>query len=129
MGVLNIVTGVVVDSAIQKGNAERSVRFLKEMDCKKRFVQDVMELLVSMDADCDGEISESEWIGCINDQRIQQQISMLGIKALDMEMLFDVLDDDDDGKLNVWDLVEGLNRLGGNATSLDLHHALKLLKH
>merc|ERR1711862_637681 len=43
--VLNIVTGVVVDGAIQRGNCDRSVRMELDTGMRMQFVQDMLVIL------------------------------------------------------------------------------------
>jgi len=60
--------------------------------------------------------------------REEVQLGMLNFKFSEMESLFSLLDVNKDGSLNIWELTEGLNRLGGQATRVEIYHLEKFLE-
>merc|ERR1712012_1148835 len=58
--VLNIVTGVFVDGAIQRSSQERELRLEKEKEQKALYISMLMDLLESIDRNHTGTISREE---------------------------------------------------------------------
>lgn len=127
--VLNIVTGVVVDGAIQRRLADRTVRLSEEVERRKEFLHDLLDLLELLDEDGSGLISAEEWSHCLNSPSVASSIELLGISTNDTQVLFELLDVDGDRQITICELVEGFSRMRGNATSLDAHQLLKRVNH
>merc|ERR1712046_119339 len=84
--VLNIVTGVFVDGAIQLGNSDRAARLAKESANRREFLGDMLEMLLALDQDGSGVITYDEWTSCIQDPSVNRNLTMLDIRTDDYEM-------------------------------------------
>merc|ERR1711862_967604 len=71
-----------------------------------------------------GVITWPEWVEAMADDNMAARISVLGIDTKDIHMLFKLLDVDDDGFVDIIELVEGFYRFKGPAHSLDMHQCL-----
>merc|ERR1712119_219361 len=89
----------------------------------------MLELLERVDTDGSGTISKTEFQDCMADLEIVGSIEFLGVDTRNTDVLFNLLDVDGDGSIGIWELVEGLDRLKGNASSLDAHHLKSMVNH
>lgn len=113
--VLNIVTGVFVDGAIQQAQKDRFLRLMQEEEAQKVYHDDLREFIMRLDANADGRISFQEWRSSINLPAMRSLMTALDIKVSDAIDLFHILDVDKDGFLNVAELLDGFERIRGQA--------------
>eukprot|EP00927_Polykrikos_kofoidii_P025188 TRINITY_DN22683_c0_g1_i2.p1 TRINITY_DN22683_c0_g1~~TRINITY_DN22683_c0_g1_i2.p1 ORF type:complete len:762 (+),score=144.00 TRINITY_DN22683_c0_g1_i2:154-2439(+) len=118
--VLNIVTGVFVDGAIQQAQGDRCLRAKRETEAKKAYAEDLCELLQHLDGDGNGYISYQEWLNETANPEVKMLFSGLGISSTDAVILFNVLDIDGDRSVSIPELVEGIQRVKGPAQSLQM---------
>lgn len=119
--VLNIVTGVFVDGAIQRSGQERDLRLEKEREQKETYVNMLLDLLEEIDSEGNGTISRKDLEDAFQDQRIRHYFSILEIDISESSYLFDMLDLDRSGEVDWNEFVEGCARLKGSAKSIDVH--------
>merc|ERR1712110_699429 len=81
-----------------------------------------------MDDEGRGFLTEEQFIECMDDPAIASNMEFIGISTNDAEMLFKLLDVNDDGEICIWELVEGLDRLKGQASSLDAHTLMRMVQ-
>eukprot|EP00927_Polykrikos_kofoidii_P009831 TRINITY_DN1411_c0_g1_i1.p1 TRINITY_DN1411_c0_g1~~TRINITY_DN1411_c0_g1_i1.p1 ORF type:complete len:658 (-),score=106.78 TRINITY_DN1411_c0_g1_i1:128-2101(-) len=118
--VLNIVTGVFVDGAIQLAEGDRETRMEREDDKRRMIADDLQELLFTLDVNMDGRISWEEWQSEIKRREVSALLSSLGITAVDAKELFSVMDVDGDGELSIVELVDGVQRAKGPAKGIHM---------
>jgi len=119
--VLNIVTGVFVDGAIQRSSQERDLRLEKEKEQKKTYVSMLMDLLEEIDVEGTGVITRAELEEAFKSEQVRYYFSVLDIDVVDSNYLFDMLDLDRSGEVDMEEFVSGCLRLKGNAKSIDIH--------
>merc|ERR1740123_2536944 len=74
-----------------------------------------------MDVDGSGEITAVEMESFLSDPRLKVYLCALGITAESTRMLFDLVDVDQSGKIDMDEFCEGCLRLQGEAKSTDVH--------
>lgn len=119
--VLNIVTGVFVDGAIQRSSQERDLRLQKERKQKELFVSMLVDLLEEIDTQQKGTISREQLHEAFKDERVHYYFASLEIDIVDSDYLFDMLDLDLSGTIDREEFVSGCLRLKGAAKSSDIH--------
>merc|ERR1712187_566899 len=119
--VMNIVTGVFVDGAIQRSSQERDLRLEKERAQKEMYVSMLLDLLEEIDAEGKGVITREELQEAFKLERVQHYFSVLDIDIADSNYLFDMLDLDGSNEVDMEEFVTGCLRLKGNAKSIDIH--------
>eukprot|EP00927_Polykrikos_kofoidii_P067473 TRINITY_DN62962_c0_g1_i1.p1 TRINITY_DN62962_c0_g1~~TRINITY_DN62962_c0_g1_i1.p1 ORF type:complete len:747 (-),score=112.26 TRINITY_DN62962_c0_g1_i1:53-2161(-) len=122
--VLNIVTGVFVDGAIQLADRDRATRLERDQDLKKAVIEDLRDLIGRLDCDGDGQISTNEWCEGIMNREVRASMEVLGVSCMDAKQLFTIMDTDGDGALSIEEIVDGIQRIRGPARGLHMHLVL-----
>jgi len=117
--VLNIVTGVFVDSAIYANHECRQVIIAEELDAKKEFLKDLRDLFHEMDQNGDGTLTASEFNARLGDESVIAYFKALKLDITDTMTLFQLLDTDEDKEVNIQEFLEGCYALQGEARSID----------
>eukprot|EP00927_Polykrikos_kofoidii_P012392 TRINITY_DN15337_c0_g2_i2.p1 TRINITY_DN15337_c0_g2~~TRINITY_DN15337_c0_g2_i2.p1 ORF type:complete len:408 (+),score=71.26 TRINITY_DN15337_c0_g2_i2:128-1225(+) len=126
--VLNVVTGVVVDGAIQQANSDRLIIKNKQREMKEKYVDDLNNVITDLDANHDGMISKQEWRHFVDAAPSTTMLASLEMRKSDAMSVFALLDIDGDGQLSVEELVRGLAEHSGVASRIDVHFMTKMLK-
>jgi len=119
--VLNIVTGVFVDGAIELARQDRSMLVVKQAQSREASASHLIEVLRDMDTDANDSISKHEFYSALQREDIVQYMDALSVDSTEAELLFHLLDKDGDGEVDIPEFVDGMQRLKGEAKSFDLH--------
>lgn len=131
--VLNIVTGVFVENATKITQQNDTNAIMDELAIRDMWSEEVESLFRTADADASGELDWAEFEICLNEERVQKYFRRMGL-SLDPESvyaLFQLLDFDGDGTVDMHEFVEGCTHVHGNARSLDvvrLRHENRVMK-
>jgi len=117
--VLNIVTGVFVDSAMQANHECRQVIINEELDAKKEFLKDLRDLFHEMDQNGDGTITSDEFNTRLGDENVIAYFKALKLDITDTVTLFQLLDVDGSTEVDIHEFLEGCYALQGEARSID----------
>jgi len=121
LAVLNIITGVFVDNAVETAKQEREFLVQKEMELREKYVDEMHDLFHEMDVDGSGTVTFEEVQEYFLDKRVQSYFQALGLDPTDTERLFRLIDSDGSEELSVDEFLDGCLRLKGWATSIDAH--------
>jgi hypothetical protein len=119
--VVNIVTGVFVDGAIELAKRDRTVLMQKQAKDTQAQESHLLGLLKEIDVDGDEMITADEFKEAMQRQEIREFISAMQVEVHNPERFFDLLDHDNDGEVDLVEFVEGMQRLRGEAKSVDVH--------
>jgi len=128
LAVLNIITGVFVDNAVETAQTQREFLVQKEMELKEKYIGEMRNLFIEMDSDGNGTVTLEEIKEFLEDPRIQSYFQALGLDPNDTERLFRLIDDDESGGVDVEEFLAGCLRLKGQARSIDIHALLHDLR-
>ncbi|CAL1135062.1 unnamed protein product [Cladocopium goreaui] len=117
--VVNIVTGVFVDTALQSGRTDRDVVVQEEIENKKEYLESVKALFEAIDANSHGVISRETLEQSFENETIMAFFTALKISVPDAATLFDLLDFDASGELDIDEFLLGCYQLQGDATGVD----------
>eukprot|EP00930_Biecheleria_cincta_P089348 TRINITY_DN78636_c0_g1_i1.p1 TRINITY_DN78636_c0_g1~~TRINITY_DN78636_c0_g1_i1.p1 ORF type:complete len:591 (-),score=98.56 TRINITY_DN78636_c0_g1_i1:353-2125(-) len=122
ISLLNIVTGIFVESAMKLAQPENEQKALAEMRDQKENAEELRKIAEICEKDKDGYISPQEFAEFIRHPLLRAKLTVLGINIRDAEMFFSMLLAAGDGESSVPvdDFVKGCLRLQGAATSIDL---------
>merc|ERR1712050_510454 len=70
LAVLNIITGVFVDNAVETARTQRDFLVQKEMELKEKYVEEMRDLFAEMDDDGSGTVTLEEITEYFGDPRV-----------------------------------------------------------
>jgi len=120
IAVVNIVTGVFVESAMQSSQKDKESLIEEELTNKQCYVESMQQIFMAMDKDGNGGIGLEEFETAIVDPRMVAYFNALGLDITDVETLFTLLDRDSTGTIDMEEFLVGCMRLKGEASSLNL---------
>ncbi|CAE8683543.1 unnamed protein product [Polarella glacialis] len=117
--VVNIVTGVFVESAMQSSLSDRESIVQDEISAQRSYLQAMGTLFLELDEDQSGLITLEEFQGRMDDPRVVAYFNSLKLDVTDASMLFRLLDEDGSGEVTCEEFVTGCQKLQGESRSLD----------
>eukprot|EP00927_Polykrikos_kofoidii_P008981 TRINITY_DN13739_c0_g1_i2.p1 TRINITY_DN13739_c0_g1~~TRINITY_DN13739_c0_g1_i2.p1 ORF type:complete len:597 (-),score=61.80 TRINITY_DN13739_c0_g1_i2:253-1995(-) len=117
---VNIVTGIFLESALRVSQADRDVRIQEEIFEKEEYLGRIQQLFDELDVDSSGTIGMEEFRAAIQSERIVATFNALDLDITDVSGLFKLLDRDVSGEIDVEEFMVGCLRLRGEAKSIDL---------
>jgi len=118
--VLNIVTGVFVDGAIELSKRDRNILIEKQNNNREATRTHLVSLLSQLDQNGDGTISRDEFFVAITQYEVQEFMDALGIDPDNAAEVFLLLDEDGDGYVGLQEFIGGMERIRGEAKSIDI---------
>eukprot|EP00930_Biecheleria_cincta_P035127 TRINITY_DN24192_c0_g1_i1.p1 TRINITY_DN24192_c0_g1~~TRINITY_DN24192_c0_g1_i1.p1 ORF type:complete len:582 (+),score=115.95 TRINITY_DN24192_c0_g1_i1:94-1839(+) len=129
IAVLNIITGVFVDTAFESAQKQRDFMVEQEMQMKESFLKEIRKFFVALDVDGDSAVSFEEVVIMLEDPGLSAYFRVLGFDVHDAQRLFDLMDSDCSGTVCLEEFLDGCVRLKGSARSIDMHANMVDLKH
>jgi len=121
LAVMNIITGVFVDNAVETARTQREFLVQREQEVKEQWLREMREIFLEMDSDNSETVNRAEMKEFCNDDRVQFYLTALGLDVNDTQRLFELLDANRDGELELDEFLEGCLRLKGMARSIDVY--------
>lgn len=120
--VLNIVTGVFVESANRTFAEDSEMVMWEQVELRKQWMEEVRELFEAADKDGSGQLDCDEFTKQLQDFRMQAWFRKVGVQveSYSAQGLFALLDFDNDGKLDLDEFAVALQQVNGYARSIDL---------
>jgi len=118
--VLNIVTGVFVDGAIELAKRDRSMMIEKQNNSRAAIRKHLVALLSQLDHNGDGALSKDEFFSAMAQAEVQDFMDALGIDPDNAVEVFLLLDEDGDGMVTLQEFVVGMERIRGESKSIDI---------
>jgi len=120
-GVLNVVSAVFVESAMASAAHYKDLRIYESRQAKTELARHMKEVFRQIDEDESGEISFAEMDHFLTDPQLKMYVESLEVTVEDTAMLFQLMDQDDSGVVDIEEFCTGLMRLQGDARSFDVH--------
>eukprot|EP00928_Gymnodinium_smaydae_P089874 TRINITY_DN73764_c0_g1_i1.p1 TRINITY_DN73764_c0_g1~~TRINITY_DN73764_c0_g1_i1.p1 ORF type:complete len:636 (-),score=126.69 TRINITY_DN73764_c0_g1_i1:146-2053(-) len=124
LAVLNIITGVFVDNAMEMASSQREVQVERELQMRENFAEELRGLFDMMDGDGSGSLNLEELNEFLRDLRVRSYFVALGLDVEDTERLFKLIDSDDSGEVGIQEFLDGCLRIKGEAKSIDIQGIL-----
>jgi hypothetical protein len=118
--VVNIVTGVFVESALQANVKDKDILVHEELHSKQTYLESMQEIFEEMDESGEGNITLAEFEAKLQDERVQAYFNVLKLDVSDAKVLFHLLDHDHSDEVGVDEFLEGCYKLQGESRSLDM---------
>jgi hypothetical protein len=117
---LNIVTAVFVESAMQRSQRDRELVVQQELEQKLQYMDKLQRIFEELDADESGTLTVQEFEEQVQDEKILSYLSTLELDVAQVRTLLTLLDRDQNGEVDIEEFVTGCLRLRGGAKSLDM---------
>merc|ERR1712050_296980 len=89
--VVNIVTGVFVDAAMQANQMDREIVVHEELENKKSYLFTMRQIFDEMDSDNTGFLTLDEFERRLNDERVIAYFNRLKLDVSEARVLFEML--------------------------------------
>jgi len=119
-GVMNVVTGVFVDKALEITSQDKEFVILEEIENRREDIRQLKEFFYTLDHDGNGVIDKRKMIGSLEDHWLQGSLSSMDIDGHAMVTLFEVIDTDNKGTLTIEEFIQGCMQIRGDAKAVDL---------
>jgi len=126
IAVLNIITGIFVENAVETAKSQQEVMVEKEQALKQKCVEQLTQLFRQVDENASGIISLTELTECTRNPKAMAYLSALGLDEDDADKFLALLDDDGSGDVDLTEFLNGCLRLKGPARSADIVHLIHL---
>lgn len=126
--VLNVVTGVFCNSAIENAKREPEMLIQSLLRDKKFYERSLKKLFHSVDMDESGTIGIRELEKSITDPALRAWFEAMGLEIKDAWTLFKLIDEDRSHDITVREFVDQCLHLRGSARGLDLEHMRQELR-
>jgi hypothetical protein len=118
VGMLNVVTGIFVDSAVCTRTEDEVVESYSED--QKRISEEVRRIFHEADVDNSGTLSIDELRAQLHNPWVKAYFSGLEIDCTDANIIFTLIDTDGTQRISIDEFVSGTMKLKGHARSIDV---------
>ncbi|CAJ1363356.1 unnamed protein product, partial [Effrenium voratum] len=121
LSLMNSIVGVVVESTLAsaRATADREQKEKERVDAQ--VLESMKQIFHDADTDKSGQLDKDELRTSFSNFRVRDRLRLLRIPFKDLEMLFQILDDESSGQVNADRFFRGVQRLRGQAAACDLH--------
>jgi len=129
--VVNVVTGIFVDTAVQVGREDREVMVHEELETRKHNLNTLTELFDAMDEDDSGQMSRTEFLQVMGQEKVNAFFKALKLDTRSTNKLFDLLDKDGSGEIDIDEFIGGCTDLMGEPSAMDakiMHREVSFIK-
>merc|ERR1719498_38838 len=120
LALLNVVTAVFVEAAIQVSQNDKELVVLEEIESKGTMRAMMEQVFEELDTNDSGALSLEEFEKHIEDEKLTAFLSSFDLDVSQVRTLFTLLDVDRTGEVDLDEFVSGCLRLKGGAKSLDM---------
>mmetsp|Transcript_19200 Transcript_19200/g.44856 ORF Transcript_19200/g.44856 Transcript_19200/m.44856 type:complete len:703 (+) Transcript_19200:2-2110(+) len=118
--VLNVVTGIFCQFAIEMARADSADIIKEQLEQKAVFIENLKKLFKEWGVDEHEEISLNQFEAHLDDEHMRAFLKHIGIDSDDAWSLFNLLDRDKGGSIDIDEFVDGCLRLRGPAMQIQL---------
>lgn len=122
--IMNSLTSIFVDSIMALADSETQDIIRDQMERKQEYMNKIVSLFKSMDADGSGEVSYEEFQANLRDPNLAAFAASLGLEANDLEQFFNILSAGGKRSVDLETFVVGCIKLRGPAKSMDVTELL-----
>jgi len=120
LAVLNIITGIFVNDAIEMATKDRDIVQQMEKDRSAELFGHAHKLFATIDVTGSGEITAEEFETAMERDHVRGFLAQMGLEVPDALKMFDALDSDQNGCIQVDEFVLGCMRMrGGHNVDLE----------
>lgn len=117
---LSILTGVISESMIQKGNEHAEDMRFEDERWKKAFIADAKNHFIVADENADGKMNRDEFLRYLPELADLFEDKGFHYEAKDIQVLFDLIDFDNGGLIEMEEFLAGMSCLAANAGDIPI---------
>eukprot|EP00435_Cladocopium_sp_Y103_P043986 s173_g12.t1 len=118
--VLNVVTGVFCNTAIESAQSDKDIAIMKQMRKHDAQVQALRHIFKEIDHDKSSHVTLGELQEALSAKKLSSFLESMGISTQDVSTLFMIIDTDRSGMIDLEEFVSGCMQLHGPAKSLQM---------
>jgi len=120
--VLNVLTGVFCQTAIESASQDQEVIIEEQLDRKSQYTKQLQDVFYGIiDSVSAGQVTLADFEAGLEDERLQAYFSAMEITADDAWSLFKLLANTQTNTIDIDEFVAGCLRLRGHARGIDMH--------
>jgi hypothetical protein len=123
LALINIITGIFVESAVQTLRPDRETIATEHLRLEKENAMELERLCKMADKDGNGRLGRQEFEDSLHKDRIRRLLMVLGLSKHHVMEFFDTMSTlaiDDEGEVDISQFVRGCMQLKGAATNFDV---------
>eukprot|EP00811_Abedinium_folium_P000022 NODE_1001_length_2657_cov_7.915810.p1 GENE.NODE_1001_length_2657_cov_7.915810~~NODE_1001_length_2657_cov_7.915810.p1 ORF type:complete len:843 (+),score=232.98 NODE_1001_length_2657_cov_7.915810:68-2596(+) len=128
LGVMNILTSFFVDGAVKQTEQDREEDFKREQAHRVELVDMIRRMFFILDADRSGTVSIAELNFLMEEQKLERMFHTIGVPVCEVQNIFNLIDYDGAGEVDIDDFIDGILRVRGEARALDVQVVLSQTK-
>ena len=125
VAVLNIITGVFVNEALDMAASDHDVMLHAEQEMKLDHIKKLRQLFHRFDSDAKYALTVEDFESHIKDPEVQVILGMLGLDISEAPAFFNLLDVDRSGEVEIDEFVMGCLNLKGKTNIMDMELAIQ----
>ena len=111
LAALNIIAGIFVNDSIEVAQSDRDIVFQKESADHTTLVSELKTMFTEIDVKNCGSLAPQEFVEAFQNPEMQSRFAHIGVHRMDADNLFDMLDLNDDGVVEMKEFVAVCLRL------------------
>eukprot|EP00929_Paragymnodinium_shiwhaense_P018351 TRINITY_DN12880_c0_g1_i1.p1 TRINITY_DN12880_c0_g1~~TRINITY_DN12880_c0_g1_i1.p1 ORF type:complete len:701 (-),score=170.95 TRINITY_DN12880_c0_g1_i1:160-2262(-) len=120
--IFNVITAVVVEGTLASGRASVDKSTAQELeDLYNKVAGSMKQIFIDADLDGNKQLDRQEFRLMMYDKRILDRLHLLDIPSRDMQLLFELLDTERTGCVDLDRFFRSFQKLRGDAKRLDTH--------
>eukprot|EP00930_Biecheleria_cincta_P035819 TRINITY_DN24615_c0_g1_i1.p1 TRINITY_DN24615_c0_g1~~TRINITY_DN24615_c0_g1_i1.p1 ORF type:complete len:622 (-),score=112.15 TRINITY_DN24615_c0_g1_i1:185-2020(-) len=118
--VMNVITGIFCQSAVETAQSDKELVIQLQLQEKRNYIETLKQLFQSWDESGDGKCSIVEFETHLHDHETEVLLRTLEIEARDALALFELLDKDGTGEVDLEEFITGCITLRGGAKAVHM---------
>jgi len=120
LAVMNVITSVFVSDAIEVAQQDRDIKMRAVVTKSRRQMAILKEIFQEMDTTNSGSVSSEQFELGMRRHDVMSLFHLVELDVLDAKSFFQLLDEDQDGAVDLEGFVMGCLRMKGNANKIDV---------
>ncbi|CEL99129.1 unnamed protein product [Vitrella brassicaformis CCMP3155] len=116
LAILNLVTGIFVEQTMLVAREEADFHHFQHL----QIVRELHQLFVEADKNQDGTVTREELLELVEEDEVADRLCNIGLTQKQLDACFDLVDENNDGIVNIDEFVKGVLSLKADATKFDL---------
>jgi len=119
-GMMNVIVAVIVEGTLERAMAQHREQAQQEEAKRRAIITQVFEIFYKADVNQDGLVTKPEFLRALEQKDVMRKLLLIGIDVRKAKNLFDILDYDNSGSLDLQEFIHGMMRARGEAQAKDV---------